>query len=128
MELEELYNTGNEAAYDRRRKELMARSMGQVLDHKRKVAEARWILEADRRNLEAMVGTPAEREAHEKEVLAMREQARLDAAKKSPSMSDNPAPQVQAQSVDAQAPSSKKPPSPTVASEPVPIRNLRRRR
>ena len=84
------------------------------LHHKRKVAEARWILEADRRNLEAMVGTPAEREAHEKEVLAMREQARLDAAKKSPSMSDNPAPQVQAQSVDAQAPSSKKPPTTTV--------------
>jgi hypothetical protein len=128
VELEELYNTGNEAAYHQRRKKLMARSMGQVLEHKRKVAEARWVLEADRRNLEAMVGTPAEREAHEKEVVAMREQARLDAAKKSPSMSDNPGPQLQAQSVGTQAPSSKKPPNPTVAPEPVPIRNLRRRK
>jgi|GEM_PF-1759111 len=63
VELEELYDTGHVEDYHRRFKEMMARSDQERAAHKQKVAKARWVLEADRRNHELALGRPIERRA-----------------------------------------------------------------
>lgn len=63
VELEELYDTGHVEDYHRRFQEMMAQSDQDREAHKQKVAKARWILEADRRNHELALGRPIERRA-----------------------------------------------------------------
>src|ERR1019366_5643948 len=80
---EELYKTGNREAYERRRDELMGQSGREADEHRRKVAEARWIVEAERRNRAIMLGLPIDEAAQKQEEEAIRaRRAQLDAAKK----------------------------------------------
>jgi len=60
IELDEIFRNQGPEAYDRRRRELNQKAMKQAMDYKREVQHAKWVVEADRRNLEAILGTPEE--------------------------------------------------------------------
>src|SRR5271165_6962580 len=78
IELEDILKTQGEDAYQQRVHELNRRAMGKVMDRKREVKRAQYVLEAARRNTEIICGTPEERERVKAEI----EKERAEAAAK----------------------------------------------
>ncbi len=76
VELEEIYRTQGPEAYQRREHELNQQAMQRVMERKREVERARYVVEAARRNEERLVGTPEERARNAAEIEKMYAEAR----------------------------------------------------
>ena len=71
VELEEIFRSQGPEAHQRREKELTRQAMKEVLERKRVVERARYVVEAARRNHERMFGTPEEQGRDKAEVEKM---------------------------------------------------------
>ena len=86
VELEEIFNTQGPDAYQRREKEFTRQAMKEVMEHKRAIERARYVVEAARRNEERLLGTPEERARNAAEIqrelaeVAAQRRAELEAA------------------------------------------------
>jgi len=77
VELEEIYKTQGEDAYRQREKELTRQAMKEVMQRKREIKWAKYVVEAAKRNEERMLGTPEEQAKNVAEV--QREKAEAQA-------------------------------------------------
>jgi len=75
IELEEIFRTQGPEAHQRREKELTRQAMKEVLERKRVVERARYVVEAARRNHERMFGTPEEQARNAAEIEKERAEA-----------------------------------------------------
>jgi len=75
VELEDIFRTQGAEAYQRREKELTAQAIKQVLERKRAIQRARYVVEAARRNEERLLGTPEERARNAAEIQRERAEA-----------------------------------------------------
>ena len=86
VELEEIFKTQGPDAYQRREKEFTRQAMKEVMEHKRAIERARYVVEAARRNEERLLGTPEERARNAAEIqrelaeVAAQRRAELEAA------------------------------------------------
>ncbi len=71
VELEEIYRTQGLEAYQLREHELNQKAFQRVMERKREVERARYVVEAARRNTERIVGTPEELARNKAEVEKM---------------------------------------------------------
>ncbi len=68
VELEDIFRTQGPDAYQRREKEMTRQAMKEVMQRKREIQRARYVVEAARRNEERMFGTPEERARNAAEI------------------------------------------------------------
>jgi len=75
IQLEEILRTQGEAAYGKRLAELDARARKQMERERQVVAQARWVVEAARRNEETLNWTPEKQREHWAQVIAADQEA-----------------------------------------------------